>query len=206
MIDVLTWETAHLFGDAWISQHRLRYNIFVERQGWDIPSYNEMEYDRFDTPAAVYLLARDKSGLAGGITRLIPTTRPYMIKELWPELMPGTLPCSQLIWEGSRFGVNHALPKADRARISAEMVLGCLEYGISNNISQFIVLMPSFVISNVIGAGCDYEWLCPPRKMGRYKIAIASIKVNQGVLIKARQRFGIDYQVTSKQSLDQRAA
>ncbi len=54
MIDVLTWENAHFYGSALASQHRLRYRLFVERQGWDVPCYQGMEYDQFDTPAAVY--------------------------------------------------------------------------------------------------------------------------------------------------------
>ncbi len=52
----LSWETAHLHGETWISHHRLRHRLFVERQGWEIPTYRGMEYDEFDTPAAQYLL------------------------------------------------------------------------------------------------------------------------------------------------------
>src|SRR5436190_10638472 len=52
----ITWENAHLHGEAWISHHRLRYRIFVERQGWAVPTYNGLEYDEFDTPAARYIL------------------------------------------------------------------------------------------------------------------------------------------------------
>lgn len=44
----LSWETAHLHGETWISHHRLRYRLFVERQGWDVPSYKGMEHDEFD--------------------------------------------------------------------------------------------------------------------------------------------------------------
>ena len=93
MIDCVTWETAHLFGEAWISHHRLRHRLFVERQGWEGPTHNSLEYDQFDTPAAVYLLWRDEAGQARGVTRLIPTERPYMLKEIWPDMVD-TLPSS----------------------------------------------------------------------------------------------------------------
>ena len=75
----VTWATAHQHGEAWISHHRLRYRMFVERQKWSVPNYQEIEYDEFDTPAATYILAVDEQYRALGATRLIPTTRPYMV-------------------------------------------------------------------------------------------------------------------------------
>ena len=56
----VTWETAHQHGEAWISHHRLRYKMFVERQKWSVPSYRQIEYDEFDTPAATYILTVDE--------------------------------------------------------------------------------------------------------------------------------------------------
>ncbi len=89
MVDVVTWENAHHFGSALVSHHKLRYQLFVKRQRWDVPCFHGMEYDQFDTPAAVYLLPRGERGEVRGTTRLIPTSRPYMIKEVWPELVGG---------------------------------------------------------------------------------------------------------------------
>src|SRR4029450_11532791 len=65
------WETAHLYGRAWISHHQLRYRVFAERRHWDVPSHNDLEYDQFDTPAAKYLVWLDAGGVARGVTRLI---------------------------------------------------------------------------------------------------------------------------------------
>jgi N-acyl-L-homoserine lactone synthetase len=99
----LDWETAHLHGEAWISHHRLRYRLFVERQQWNVPHVSGFEYDQFDTPAAKYVLWIDDNGQARGMTRLIPTTRPYMVQTLWPDLVDGELHCTPLVWEATRF-------------------------------------------------------------------------------------------------------
>ena len=40
----------------WRISTRLRHRLFVERNGWQVPSHDGMEYDQFDTPAAVYLV------------------------------------------------------------------------------------------------------------------------------------------------------
>src|SRR5688572_22902087 len=108
----LDWETAHLHGVAWISQHRLRHRLFVERQHWNVPTYKNLEYDQFDTPAAKYLLWLDWMGMARGVVRLVPTTQPYMVETLWPGLVRGSLPKSPSIWEASRFGCDRNLEPA----------------------------------------------------------------------------------------------
>lgn len=87
----LNWETAHMHGETWISHHRLRHRLFVERQGWEVPTVRDLEYDEFDTPAAQYLIWIDSKGETRGAARLLPTTRPYMVKKLWPELIPGKI-------------------------------------------------------------------------------------------------------------------
>ncbi len=193
MVDVVTWENAHLFGSALVSHHRLRYRLFVERQGWDVPCFHGMEYDQFDTPAAVYLLLRDDQDEVRGTTRLIPTTRPYMIKEVWPELVDShVLPSSTEIWEGTRFGVEPGLGAVERNRATAELVLACLEFGLLNGIRQYLVLMPNLIIRRIIGAaGCDFELLGTPRQLGSHRVAVAAVDVSHGALAEARRRFAI---------------
>ena len=82
----LNWETAHLYGEAWISHHRLRHRLFIDRQNWAVPSFGGLEFDQFDSPAAHYLLWLDAAGQARGAVRLVPTTQPYMLQTLWPDL------------------------------------------------------------------------------------------------------------------------
>ena len=80
----ITWANAHQHGEAWISHHRLRYRMFVERQKWSVPSYKQIEYDEFDTPAATIYTDGCWSTTARLVpSRLIPTTRPYMVESLW---------------------------------------------------------------------------------------------------------------------------
>ena len=208
MVDVVTWENSHRFGSALVTQHRLRHRVFIERQGWDIPSYRGMEYDQFDTPAAVYLIPRGPNGEVRGTTRLISTTRPYMIRELWPELIVRRpLPTSSEVWEGTRFGVEPDLSARERDRVIAELVLACLEFGLLNGIRQYLVLMPVLIIRRVFGcAGCTYEWLGQPRVLGRHRVAVAAIDVSYDALLKSRHRFRIHSPVLNLEHPDEEAA
>lgn len=88
--------------------HRLRSRIFKERMGWNV-SIDEagLEVDDFDIPEAVYFLALDDNQRVIGSWRLLPTTGPTMIRDVWPEFLTSLpMPRSPMIWEASRFGVN----------------------------------------------------------------------------------------------------
>lgn len=193
MIEVVTWANAHVFGDALAQHHRLRHKCFIERNGWAVPSHDGMEYDQYDTPAAVYLIRRDDSmKRVLGVARLIPTTRPYMLKELWPELLAGDVPASSRVWEATRFGIDDEIAPDLKRRVAAEIVLGCLEFGIVNGIDRYLVLMPQLIIRRTIGgAGCDYRFLGASRDLAAYPVAAAEVGVTHDALLRARAKAGL---------------
>ena len=192
MIEYVTWETAHLFGEAWISHHRLRHRLFIDRNGWEVPSYNGLEYDQFDTPAAVYLVWRDAAGQARGTTRLIPTLRPYMLKEIWPHMVTREpLPSSREVWESTRIGVDRDLDSTTRRQICGELVAGSLEYGLLNGIDRYIFLMPLAIMKSLlVRAGCPIALLGEPRKLDGHLVAAAEVKISRRVLAEVRRRHG----------------
>lgn len=81
-----------------------RHRVFVERLGWQLAAHDGMERDQFDRPDTVYVVARDEVGDVCGCARLLPTTRPYLLSEVFPQLLNGALPTSSAdVWELSRF-------------------------------------------------------------------------------------------------------
>lgn len=189
-IVAVTWETAHLHGETWISHHRLRYRLFVERQGWEIPTYNNMEYDQFDTPAAVYLIWHDDQQQARAVTRLVSTERPYMIQELWPELAGHEpLPSAPDVWEASRFGVDRDLDPKVRNRALGELIVGCLEYGLLHDIKYYLCVMPVWILKGILmRSGVALDFLDKPVHMDGHDIAAARITITPKVLAEARRR------------------
>ncbi|MGY4304180.1 N-acyl-L-homoserine lactone synthetase [Bradyrhizobium sp. USDA 4369] len=188
----ISWETAHRHGEAWISHHRLRYRMFVERQRWAVPHYQNMEYDEFDTPAATYILVVDEHDQALGTARLIPTTRPYMVESLWPNLVDGLLPHSERVWEASRFGCDRVLSAGGRRRVIGQLIQACQEFGIANGVTSYLGVMPSWVFQNVIAAhGCPVRPLGPTLSLHGHAIEAASIEVSPAVLDLVRAHTGL---------------
>jgi acyl homoserine lactone synthase len=86
-----------------------RYRIFVEQPGWELPTRERIEHDQFDADDTVYVIGIDEAGEIHGCARLLPTSNPYLLSELFPHLMaPATPPCNERIWELSRFSVSRA--------------------------------------------------------------------------------------------------
>lgn len=192
MIDAVTVETAHLFGDALPALHRLRHKIFVERQGYQVPTYRGMEWDAFDTPAAVYLMWRDDLDQVRAIARLIPTTFPYMIKELWPDLVEGdNLPSRPDIWEVTRLGVDRSLTPAVRRRVFGQLVCGCGEFGKDNGVKEFYLVTHPKVIRSVRAAGCATTLLGRAQMIGGSLVAAASIAVTDEAMDALRRTYSL---------------
>jgi acyl homoserine lactone synthase len=199
----LDWGTAHLHGEAWISHHRLRYRVFVERNGWRVPSYEGLEFDQFDTPAAKYVLWLDGRGLARGVTRLIPTTEPYMVQTLWPQLVDGELPRTCTIWEASRFACDRNLDPATRRQIVAELICGCQEFGVANGIRKYLGVMPLAIFRHVImAAGCPVTLLGSSRRMEHHNVGAGYIDISVKTLAAVQNRACRPHPETTTDLLD----
>lgn len=193
MIDAITLETAHLLADALPAAHRLRHRIFVQRQQYDVPCWHGMEWDQFDTPAATYLLWRDETARPRAVARLIPTTRPYMIQQLWPEITgPSELPSSDDVWEISRLGIDRDLAPARRGRIFGELFCAFAEFGLLHDISAYLVVTPRRIIATALDdAGVPRELLGEPRRLGRLPVVAARVPVTRQALRSLRRHHGI---------------
>jgi acyl homoserine lactone synthase len=81
-----------------------RHRVFVEQLGWRLQVHDGAETDQFDRPDTVYVMVEDEPGNIVGCSRLLQTTRPYVVAELFPQLLNGLPPPHDAtVWELSRF-------------------------------------------------------------------------------------------------------
>jgi acyl homoserine lactone synthase len=85
---------------------RLRHEVFKERLDWEVGSQAGKERDMFDDLDPVYIVCEHQGEVLGS-WRLLQTTRPYMLKDVFPELLYGMpAPEAEDVWEISRFAVS----------------------------------------------------------------------------------------------------
>lgn len=188
---VLSWATAHNHGDAWANHHRLRRKLFIERNKWDVPEADGMEYDTYDTPAARYVLVIGDHGDVIAVTRLIPTTRPIMVRDIWPQLLGGWDPETDDYWEATRFGVDEDLPLEIREKAQNTLILGVQRFGLEHNVKSFIGVMPKAFFRRIGSTGVPYEILGPTVKLPQYRIVAAKIDVSHDAISSLEQSLSI---------------
>lgn len=161
MIEAFSLANAHLFQDALASQARLRHRVFVEQRGLDHCSYEGLEFDEFDTPAAKYLVWRDEGGVVRGLARLLLTTRPYMLQSRWPHLVADhRLPSSPGIVEMTRVCVDKSLDPMRRRTVLPELLCAVHEILSLTGGLGILGVTREHLLTHFVRTGV--KWLGPP--------------------------------------------
>lgn len=161
MIEAFSLANAHRFQDALASQARLRHEVFVERRGLPHSSFEGLEFDEFDTPAAKYLVWRDEERVVRGLARLLPTTRPYMLRSYWPHLVAdGVFPSEPGIVEITRVCVDKSLDPTRRARVLPELLCAIHEILVATGGSGMVGVTRQHLLTHFLRSGI--QWLGDP--------------------------------------------
>jgi acyl homoserine lactone synthase len=204
MIESLNIETCHLHGDALPSLLRVRYREFVERLKYDVPNYNRMEYDQYDTPAAVYFVWRDENNIIRAGSRISPTNRPYMLKDLWPQAVTQiSLPSTPKIWEVTRLFVDKTLSQEQRQKAHGEMLCAYFEFAEQNNITNYIgVAPPGLWKYTFLRCGWPVEFVGDILDIGYIeKIVAGMVSTAPDIQENVRKTMKIPYQVLADKFL-----
>ena len=155
---------------------RMRAEVFSGRLGWDVSVENGREIDGFDAEDPLYLLSLDEqSGQLRGAVRLLPTTGPNMLRDVFSVLMPGGAVESPLIWESSRFAVNPRIFEAkDRAeanhtvnRTTVELLCGMVETAQQAGIEHIVSVFDARMARIFRSIDCRFEQLGTPVRIGK---------------------------------------
>ncbi|MEX0318841.1 MAG: acyl-homoserine-lactone synthase [Ruegeria sp.] len=101
----------YIYADELHKYPKLREGMFCDRAeqfktrlGWDV-HINEQgeERDQYDDLNPLYVIWEEQDGSHGGSMRILPTTGPVMVNDVFGHLTGGAPICSPLIWEVTRF-------------------------------------------------------------------------------------------------------
>ncbi|MDC0710859.1 acyl-homoserine-lactone synthase [Stigmatella sp. ncwal1] len=134
---------AHMTPELIDGMFRLRHRVFRELLGWDVESHDGRERDRFDALDPVYIVAHDEDRQeVVGCWRLIPTTGPYMLRDVFPQLLRGgSAPRDPHIWEVSRFATALGArggSQADFGPVALQMIWKAVDFCLQNDVQSFI--------------------------------------------------------------------
>jgi len=151
--------------------YHIRKRVFFERMRWDVSVINRWEIDGYDALDPLYLVSVNEYGRVVGGLRLLPTMGFNMLNDTFPELLPeGQRIENPLIWESSRFSVDHEadvpIGKKGISRATAELGLAMNEVGGSVGLTHIVTVYDALMHRILKRAGCAGEPLGEPRRIG----------------------------------------
>lgn len=167
--------------------YRLRARQFSDRRGWRVTVKDGLELDRFDELNPLYICVVSAEHQLLASLRLLPTTGPHMLSDVFPEVMGDTgIVRHPLILESSRFCVDtQAVTKFGSEGINLvtrELLHGLFstaqEAGMKNIISVYDV----FVERILRRAGCIFDRLGPIHKYDDLKTVGGLFEVSDTVV------------------------
>ncbi len=166
----------HAHPDLFDQMYRMRASVFSERLGWDVTVVEGKEIDRFDAEDPLYLLCVDElTQKLKGAVRLLPTTGPNMLREVFAVLMPGGSVESPLIWESSRFAISPDLSVGPARQdvnqfvntTTIELLCGLVEAAQLAGVEHIVSVFDARMARIFRAADCPYDLIGVPARIGK---------------------------------------
>ncbi|QOF75039.1 GNAT family N-acetyltransferase (plasmid) [Aminobacter sp. SR38] len=193
-IVIVDWSNKALFQEQLERHFQLRHEIYVIERKWQaLARPIDIEMDAFDTEHAIYLLALDSAGDVIGGSRLVPTTQPHLLGDVFPQLANGSAPRAPDIYEWTRFFI--AFPHrttGKSARPAGEVLCGLLEVSLRLGIRKISVVCEAFWPDRLRTLGWKVEVLGERLQREDCEIVGALIEVSQAALESTKRFYDIE--------------
>lgn len=168
---------------------RQRHEVYVRERGWNLPLCNAThERDQFDNDDAIYLLALDDTETVLGGSRIVPTTKPHLLKDVFPELASNGVPVGDDIYELTRFFVS---PECRSPRLTywltGVLACGLFEYCLENDIRQLSSVIDLYLLNHMLSLGWSARPLGLPRNYAQGEALAVLVDVTEDGLQICRQ-------------------
>ena len=196
MMQLIMSETYGEFVNELADMHRLRYRVFKDRLHWDVQVSGDLEIDEFDALHPAYLLQRGADGALQGCVRLLPSTGPTMLRDVFPSLLDGNpVPVAASLWESSRFALD-LLPAARKtdngiAAATFELFAGMIEFGLSRRLTDIITVTDARMERILRRASWPLRRVADPAPIGGTLAVAGYLEVSTAALTRVRAAGGI---------------
>jgi len=154
-----------------------RKEVFVDLLKWDLPTIEDaFEVDQFDDPHAQYLILLGEGGQHKASARLLPTTRPHILSDLYPQLSESPVPKGDEIFEITRFCLDRNQNAVERRSSRNQLVTAIAEHAIRSGIRMYSGVAEFAWFQQIRAFGWDCVQLGPPvRECGKLLVGLRII-------------------------------
>ena len=155
-----------------------RKAVFVDLLGWDVPVHaGDFEVDQFDDEHAAYLVVTDARGRHQASARLLPTTRPHILADLYASLCEGPVPRGPDTFEITRFCLDRRIDAAARRTARDRLILALVDHALAFGIRRYTGVAEGRWLAQILDFGWRASVLGAPQEMGKYKLGALLIEI-----------------------------
>lgn len=196
MMQLITADYFGHFNNDLLDMHRLRLRVFGQRLEWNIQVSGDMEIDEFDALRPVYLIQRARDNRIQGCVRMLPSTGPTMLRDIFPMLLNGIEPPnSPNVWESSRFALdlppNEARTTRGVAAATYELLAGMIEFGLSRKLTEIVTVTDVRMERILRRAGWTLRPIGKPSSIGNTVAVAGYLETSIEALTRVRTAGGL---------------
>lgn len=200
MLKLIEGSYASFFPKEIDAMFRNRAETFSDRLGWEVVVKDGRERDAFDDANPLYLVSVDPDTEEyWGSLRLLPTTGPNMLRDVFPQLLDGGYIESATIWESSRICAAAAPGQPERSKsvnyVLSELILGIGEVAVAAGLTQVVSVFDTRIFRVLKAAGCNPQIIGAPQRIGGVMSYAGLFDTGEGPLRAFRAASGIERSV-----------
>lgn len=198
-IHVVSSANRHLYESTLNSYFRIRHDVFARERGWRAVERSDgLDIDAFDRDDTIHLIAIDGDRVVGG-QRLVPTTAPHMLSEIFADLADVKgIPVGPTVWEASRYFV---VRERRSGRTDCTMLAGVQEFGLEEGITHYSAVIETWWLPRLHEAGFIVRPLGLPTLIENQWAIAAEVEVRKSSRDRARALGGIGGSVLVRRGL-----
>lgn len=190
-------ENRALYLDYLDEMFQQRYEVFINILGWDVPGTdhpNQREVDAYDMPNTIYLLVLRGHQLVGA-SRMLPTTGPTMMQDIFPDLCEMGVPCDPQIWEWSRGHVKPDEPHQNRSAILKHIFMSGYEFAYNAGLTGLTAQVNARELDRWLSRGLVVDLLGQPILSGKEEVLAMQHHISKRTLERVRHDTGLSERV-----------
>jgi N-acyl-L-homoserine lactone synthetase len=199
------------FAEIADDMYRLRARVFSERLGWDVKVESGVEIDEFDNLDPLYAVHLDEERRVTGTFRLLQTTGPTMLRDVFSRcLPPGMDVRSPIVWESTRFCVDseRAAQRGTNGltEITGALLSSLIEIGVLAGLSHIVTVIDVRMERILRRAGCPIERLGLPVDYGGTMTLAILMECSDSAIAEIQEKNGLSQRQISISTFDRLAA
>lgn len=193
MIHIITAENRRHFHHALMEMHRQRRTVFIDELKWRLEESAGLEIDSYDSADAIYLIEADAPRAPISVSaRLLPTTQPHLLGEIFPQLCSEPPPAGPAVWEATRFCPAPGTPNGPARRaMLGRIIAGIMETGLLFGIEQVTFVASAALAPLAAKAGWAVRALGPEQAIGRERLTAFAADIDSTGLRQVKARHDI---------------